>query len=184
MLLVLGIVAFAAADAAIKGHHGGTRNAIGNVSATWALVPFLAAAFVRRPRVILAGAVVGALSTALALGAYAVARASLSSGGERHGAPTIDMFGNRWLLLGLVGGAALGVVGAHLAARTRWTLVVAVSASLLVMEPVARLLWALSRHEHAGTLLPSPTVWAVEIACGCLLVAAYPLVKGLPSTSN
>ena len=170
VLLLLGIIAFAAADAAVKGHHGGTRNAIGNVSATWALVPFLAAAVLRSRRVILTGAIVGALSTALALGAYALVRTGLCAGARKswrtHDGHVRQSLAAPWSCRR----RRTRRSGAYLAAGKHWNVVVAVSASLLVMEPLARLVWAFTRHEGAGTLLPSPTVWAVEIVCGCLVV--------------
>jgi Family of unknown function (DUF6518) len=73
VLLLLVICAFGTVDAIVKGHHGGARNAIGNASAPWVLIPFLSAVFLK-PRLYL-GALVGAASTAAALGSYLIARA-------------------------------------------------------------------------------------------------------------
>jgi hypothetical protein len=172
-LLLLGTLAFAATDAVVKGQHGGARNAVGDISATWALLPFLAGALTTSRRVFVRGAVVGATSTLIALAAYALVRAGLSSGvGSHHLAPLASL-GNRWLLLGLFGGAALGAIGAHLASRRRWSIVAGVAGSLLVLEPLTRIVWALSRGESPRLLLPSPVVWAVEIGCGCLIVLGY-----------
>jgi hypothetical protein len=175
--VVVGVVVFAIADAIIKGHQGGTRNAVGDISATWALVPFLAGAWLVSYRATLWGAIVGASSTAMALGVYTLARGSLYGGDGGHHALGTAVLANRWLLLGVAGGAVLGVVGAHLAARGAWTTVVAFAGSLLITEPVARMLWGLSRGEGPRTLLPSPAVWAVEIGCGCLIVATFLLLK-------
>jgi hypothetical protein len=172
-LILIGTLAFAATDAVVKGHHGGARNAVGDISATWALLPFLTGALTASRRVFLRGAVVGATSTLIALGAYALVRASLSSGlGSRH-LGLLASLGNRWLLLGLFGGAALGAAGARLASRRRWGIVAGVAGSLLVLEPLTRIVWALSRGESPRLLLPSPVVWAVEIGCGCLIALGY-----------
>jgi hypothetical protein len=168
-LAVLGVVAFTAADALIKGHHGGTRNAVGDISATWALLPFLAGTPVTSRRVALSGVVAGASSTVFALATYAFVRASLySHGASHHALPA--MLGNRWLLLGVGGGAVLGLLGARLASRRRWNIVAAISASLLVAEPLARIVWASCRGESPRALLPSSSVWAIEVGCGCLIV--------------
>jgi hypothetical protein len=74
---------------------------------------------------------------------------------------------NRWLLLGVVGGAALGAAGSRLALRRQWMVVALVVGSALVMEPVARIIWALAKGEPARTLIPTPVVWSVEIMVGC-----------------
>jgi hypothetical protein len=108
--ILLGVCVFAAVDAIVKGHHGGMRNAVGNVSAPWALLPFLAGAGAR-PRRRRAGALVGALSTVAALACYSVVRSGAFGTGGRHGgvgSMLIAATGNRWFLLGAVGGAALG----------------------------------------------------------------------------
>jgi hypothetical protein len=178
-LVVCATLAFAATDAVVKGHSGGTRKAVGNISATWALLPFLAGALLAAHRTAVIGATVGAVSTVLALGTYALVRANPFSGTGSHHVAGIADLGNRWLLLGLLGGAVLGVIGASLAARHRWNVVAGVTGLLLAMEPVARILWALGRGEGPRTLLPSPTVWAVEVGCGCLIVLGYALTSVL-----
>ena len=38
--------------------------------------------------------------------------------------------------------------------------------SVLLMEPIARIIWAVAKDEPARTLVPSPTVWAIEVAVG------------------
>jgi Family of unknown function (DUF6518) len=182
-LAVLGVVAFAATDAVIKGHHGGTRNAVGDISATWVLLPFLAGTLFASRRGAFSAAIVGASSTVLALIVYAMMRAILypHAGGD-HGVPAI--LGNRWLLMGLGGGAVLGIVGARLATGRHWNVVAAVSASLLVLEPLARMLWALNRGENVRALLPSPSVWATEVGCGCLIVLVFVLARAITSRTQ
>jgi hypothetical protein len=170
LLSLLAICAFAAIDAVIKGHHGGTRNAIGNVSAPWALIPFLSAAFVR-PRRLAFGGLVGAGSAIAALACYSLVRPenALAMGSEPRGISSllVGSLGNRWLLLGALCGAVLGIVGSWLAKKKQWGLVTAVVTSLLVLEPGLRITWAIAKGEGARTMVPSPAVWVVEVLSGC-----------------
>ena len=177
VVLLVAICAFAAVDAIVKGHHGGTRNAVGNISAPWALLPFLSAASVmpRRPSI---GAVVGAISTVAALACYSLVRMAVSAQSGPHGdagSALAAAAGNRWFLLGAIGGGALGAMGAWLAARQRWAVVVAVVAGLLALEPAARVLWAIAQGDPARTLVPSPVVWTLEVFCGCAAAIAFSL---------
>jgi hypothetical protein len=38
-----------------------------------------------------------------------------------------------------------------------------------VIEPVARIIWAIVKGEAAQTLVPSPAVWTAEVICGCVV---------------
>jgi hypothetical protein len=80
----------------------------------------------------------------------------------------ISSLENRWFLLGVVGSAALGAVGARLAVHRQWAVMAAVVAAALAMEPAARIVYALTNDEPAGTLVPSPVIWTTEVLCGCL----------------
>jgi len=175
LILFVVICAFAAVAAVVKGHHGGVRNAIGNLSAPWVLVPFLAGAFVL-PRRLALGALVGTASTAAALACYSFVRAA-GGGSGRASFDLIAASGNRWLLIGVIGGVGLGATGSWLAARGRWTVVTAVVAGLLVLEPVARMFWAITRGYPVGTFVPSPVVWSVEILCGCASVIGFHVLR-------
>ncbi len=179
LLLFVVICGFAAVDAVAKGNHGGVRNAIGSVSAPWALIPFLAGAFVL-PRRLALGAFVGAASTAAALSCYSVVRVVGFDASGQNGRSSFDLVtaaGNRWLLFGLIGGVALGAAGAWLAARQSWGLVIAVVASLLVLEPMARMLLAMTRGDAVTTFVPNPIVWSVEVSCGCALAVGFRLLR-------
>ncbi|MGO8861006.1 MAG: hypothetical protein ACLQRH_09600 [Acidimicrobiales bacterium] len=61
----------------------------------------------------------------------------------------------------------MGTAGSWLAARRWWAAANAVVASLLVLEPIARVPWAVKRGETVRTFVPDPVVWSVEIFCGC-----------------
>jgi hypothetical protein len=177
LVLILAVVcAFAAVDAIVKGHHGGTRNAVGNLSAPWALIPLLTSAFAL-PRRRFTGAAVGAASTVVALACYSLVRmGAFGEGGSRgFGSFVASAAGNRWFLFGAIGGAMVGATAAWLAAEGRWGIVIAMVASLLVLEPAARVLWAIVKGEAAHTLVPTPAVWAVEILCGCAVALGFRL---------
>jgi hypothetical protein len=179
LLVFIVVCAFAAVDAVVKGHHGGARNAIGNVSAPWALIPFLAGAFVL-PRRLALGAFVGAVSTVAALTCYSFVRAVGFDAGGRSGRTTFDLgaaAGNRWFLFGIIGGIALAAAGSWLAARRWWAVVDAVVVSLLVLEPIARILWAVTRGEAVRTFVPNPVVWSAEIFCGCAAAVGFHVLR-------
>ena len=106
LILFVVICAFAAVAAVVKGHHGGVRNAIGNLSAPWVFVPFLAGAFVL-PRRLALGALVGTASTAAALACYSFVRAAGGGSGTRQlrpdrseREPMVAHRSNRWRRVG------------------------------------------------------------------------------------
>ncbi|MGO9660500.1 MAG: DUF6518 family protein [Acidimicrobiales bacterium] len=168
LLLLCGSCAFGVLDALVKGHHGGVRNAIGNVSAPWAIMPLLAAALVI-PRRAVSGAVAGAVASVATLASFSLVRAGgLDMAG---GGGLVVALGNRWFISGLVGGLVLGAGAGWLVARERWAPLIAITAALLMLEPAARLVWAATKKEPLGTYVPDPVVWALEIAGGCALAA-------------
>jgi hypothetical protein len=48
---------------------------------------------------------------------------------------------------------------------------VAIIAGLMMLEPVARLVWAATKNNPLGTYVPDPVVWVLEIVGGCALAA-------------
>jgi MFS family permease len=178
LLLFVVASAFGVIDAKVKGHHGNVRNAIGNVSAPWASLPMLAGAFVL-PRRLRAGGLAGPAVSVAALASYSLVRAGGLHLGGQGGA--VSVAENRWFLAGLLGGVVLGVVGSWFAARIGWRLLMTMVASLLVLEPAARVLWAITKGDPARTLVPNPAVWLVEILCGCvLLIVGFCYRRGSP----
>ena len=47
--------------------------------------------------------------------------------------------------------------------------------SVLVMEPIARIVWALAKEEPARTLVPIPAVWSIEVVLGFAVLFAVVL---------
>src|SRR6476661_797641 len=71
--VLLAAVAFGVLVAALKGQDAGVRDTLGNLSAPWVLVPFLAGARFTRVR---SGALAGAAATLAALLGFYVAEAA------------------------------------------------------------------------------------------------------------
>jgi hypothetical protein len=164
------------ADAAMKGHHGGTRDAIGNVSAPWLILPLLAGAIVapRRPAI---GALVGMVSVLLALaGFYVIGGQMLGLGigphSIRHPVTVASALGSRWLQSGTVAGLGLGAIGAWLAGRRSFNALGWSVAALLVFEPAARGVYLAVRGPGLTALRADPGIWLCEVAVGVALTAA------------
>ena len=169
-------VAFGITIAWIKGNGSGIRDAIGNVSALWLLLPFAAGALTtsRRPG---AGAVVGAvvvaaagLSTTLAaLTGFYFAESFVLDLGSHPWLTDLSLtmgavvyYGER----GLVTGPVFGALG-YLWGRHGSRLAAVLLAAVFVLEPVAW--WLYSRRIGGGAAYPVPgypAVWLTEMALG------------------
>jgi hypothetical protein len=169
LFLLVGAVAFGIVDAIVKGHYGGTRNAIGDISAPWAILPLLAGAVVV-PRRAFVGAVTGAGASIAALASYSLVRAG-GHGVAGH-AGLVAATANRWFLAGVIGGAGVGASGAWPATQKRWALLTSSAASLFVLEPAIRMFWAVVKGDQLQMLTPNPLVCAAEVLCGGALAIA------------
>jgi hypothetical protein len=179
-LVVVGVVAvsFGVLMSALKGNGGGIRDQIGNLSAPWLLLPFLASAYASRGR-ILRGALVGVAVSMLALCGFYVANSLVLQLGPH---PWIDDLrlavsgGRRWFVLAFLSGPTLGAIGS-LWRRTGANLVALLTFALLVAEPLAD--WVLQGGAAPGWVTGlQPIVWVGESAVGviaCVAVLARPL---------
>jgi hypothetical protein len=160
VLTLLVALAFGLVDAALKGHHGGLRDAVGNVSAPWLMLPLVAGAFITRGRP-LVGALAGIASVLTALIAfYLVGQHILSLGVGGHSTRRALSLGaavtNRWFESGMIAGLGFGAVGAWLAGRDLLGMVAAALAALLVFEPAAHVAYmAALGVEGAGSAIVS-----------------------------
>jgi hypothetical protein len=166
---VLGLAAaFGVASAVIKGNGGGLRDAIGNVSAVWLLLPYLAGAAggARRPA---SAALAGLAATLVALGGFYFAESfvlnlgphpwltdlALTMGTVRHYAE-----------FALLSGPIFGALGYEW--RRRSSLAAAgLLAAAFVLEPAAW--WLYGREVGGGAAYPVPgypALWLGEIAVG------------------
>jgi hypothetical protein len=180
-LILVGVsaVAFGVLMSALKGNGAGIRDQIGNLSAPWLLVPFLASALSSRGRLV-RGAIVGVAASMLALCGFYVANSLVLQLGPH---PWIDDLrlavsgGRRWFVLALLSGPVFGVVGS-LWRRSGARVLALLTFALLVAEPLAD--WVLQGGAAPGFWVSSlqPIVWVGESAVGvlaCLAVLARPV---------
>ncbi len=175
-LLVATCVVFGIVMAWIKGNGPGLSDAVGNISALWLLVPFLAGAAASSRRLIL-GALYGLTATLAALTGFYFAESFVLDLG-RHSwltdlsltMGTVVYYAER----GLVTGPVFGALG--LWWRQRHSAVAAIlMAAVFVLEPLAWWLYGLRIGGGAAYPVPGyPALWLSEIAVG---VAGFLLLR-------
>jgi Family of unknown function (DUF6518) len=162
--MVLAAAAFGVAVSAIKGNGGGLRDAIGNVSAPWLWLAFLAGAYAGGERVVRA-AIVGTAATTVALLGFYVSNSFVLDLGPH---PWVDDLrlavdgGRHFFLLGVLSGPAFGALGGWWE-RSGPRLVIALVASLAVIEPLA---WLLYEPSSGGIYSGYRSVWIGEVVLG------------------
>jgi hypothetical protein len=168
-LLVAGL-AFGVLVAVVKGQDPGVRDALGNTSAPWAALPFLAGMQCNSVR---RGALLGIATTLAAfLGFYLAEAAILDLGPHpwyvdlRLTMGTVNVY-EKW---GLVSGSLYGALGALWATRRLVAAPVAVGLAF-VAEPL--IVWLLQRAGvwGGGGLLDYPGVWIAEVLVGMGCIA-------------
>ena len=176
--IVVLAVAFGMALAWLKGNGGGLRDAVGNVSAVWLLLPFLAGAAAGSRR-LPAGAVAGLAATLAALVGFYVAESFVLDLGP-HPWPTdlsLTMAAIRRYAEGaLLTGPVFGALGFWW--RQRRSLAAAgLLAAAFVFEPAAW--WLYGQHIGGGAAYPVPgypALWLTEVAVG---VAGFALLAAV-----
>ncbi len=162
-------VAFGATMSVVKGNGSGVRDAVGNVSAPWVLLPFFAGAFAGR-RSVGRAAVVGCAVSLAALAGFYVANAFVLDFGPHpwlHDLRLAVLSGRLYFEYGVVSGPLFGALGGWWQ-RRRATLVGVLVTALLLFEPLAWLAYAHAHHMPASTLayFANPVVWGLEVAAG------------------
>ena len=170
--------AFGMAAAWIKGNDIGLRDAIGNVSAVWLLLPFLAGATAGCRRV-LAGALCGLAATLAGLAGFYFAESFVLDLGRHPWLTdlsltmgTVVYYGERALVTGPIFGA-LGFCW-H---QRRSLAAAGVLAASFVLEPAAW--WLYGVHIGGGAAYPVPdypALWLGEIAIG---IAGFALLRAM-----
>jgi len=163
-IAALGALAFGVAMSVLKGNGGGVRDAIGNLSAPWLLLPFIAGAAAGARRVGRA-ALVGALVSFVALGGFYLANSFVLHLGPHPWLVDVRLAvrgGRLWFARAVFSGPIFGALGGWWQ-QTGSTWLGVLVAGLLVCEPFAWL--AYTRVQH--TIYTSDTVvWAIEVAVG------------------
>ena len=155
--------------AAIKGQGTGVRDALGNVSAPWLLLPFLAAATADRRRLFL-GAATGTAASLVALIAFYSAESRLLDLGAHPWLVDLKLAviaGQIYLTAALISGPIFGALGA-VWNRRRSPFVGLTVGGTFVLEPVA--VWLVQHSQgsvaSSGLLTQYPWMWGGEIVLG------------------
>lgn len=169
-LLVLAAIAFGALVAVIKGQDVGVRNALGNTSAPWVVVPFLAGTLYSRAW---HAALVGVATTLAAFFGFYLAEAAVLDLGEHPWYVDLKLTlgsGHIYETWGAPVGLVYGVLGWLWASRSSVPAAIAVGLAF-VSEPL--IVFALMRADvwGGGGLLDYPWLWATEVAIGLGAIA-------------
>ena len=168
-VLLLAAVAFGVLVAVIKGQDTGVRDALGNTSAPWIVLPFIAGTCFSRPRfAALAGLGVTLVSL---LGFYVAEAAVLDLGPHpwwvdlRLTAGSVNIY-EKW---GIFSGLLYGTLGWRWAYRSKAAAAAAVGLAFAA-EPLIVLLVRRAGVWY-GLLLDYPWVWMAEVLLGVAGIA-------------
>jgi hypothetical protein len=158
-VLVVAAFGFGVTVSVIKGNGSGIRDAIGNTSAPWLMLPFVAVLYWR---------------TQSALSGFYIANSFVLDLGPHTWLQDLSLTvhaGEMFFALAVVSGPFFGALGA-LWHRTRSTAMAVLVAALFVFEPLASWLYGfIGPNGRVGV----PVVWFGELAvglCACAALAA------------
>jgi hypothetical protein len=169
-LLLLAGIGFGVLVAAVKGQDTGVRDALGNTSAPWVVVPFLAGT--RYPRVWQA-ALVGVATTLAAFFGFYLAEAAILDLGEHPWYTDLKLTlgsGRIYETWGLLSGSIYGALGGMWASRSSVAAPIAVGLAF-ICEPVIVLLLVRAGIWGGGGLFEHPWMWITEVLIGLGAVA-------------
>jgi hypothetical protein len=164
--LLLAGIAFGVLVAVIKGQDAGVRNALGNTSAPWVLVPFLAGTRYSR---VWHAALVGLATTLAAFFGFYLAEAAILDLGPHPWYTDLKLrlgSGRVYEMWGLASGAIYGALGGMWASR--WLLAAPIAVGLaFICEPlIVLLLGRAGIWGDGGLLLEHPWMWIAEVLIG------------------
>jgi hypothetical protein len=169
--LLLVAVAFGVIVAVIKGQDSGARDALGNTSAVWVVVPFLAGTRYMR---IWQSTLVGLATTLAAFFAFYLAEAAILDLGTHSWATRLSLTlgsGHFYEAWGLISGSVYGALGGIWKSRSVVAAPIAVGLAF-VCEPLIVLLLARAGvWGGSGGLLDYPSIWASEVLVGLVGIA-------------
>jgi len=168
-LLLAGIV-FGALVAVIKGQEAGVRDALGNTSAPWMLVPFLAGT---RYRTVWKAALVGLATTLAAFFGFHVAEAAILDLGPHPWYTDLQLTlgsGRLYEKWGLLSGTAYGALGGIWVSRRLVIAPIAVGLAF-IFEPLVVFLLTRTEVWGGGEFLRYRWLWVAEILSGLAAIA-------------
>jgi len=164
-LLLLAGIAFGVLVAVIKGQDSGVRDTLGNTSAPWVLVPFLAGT--RFSRVWYA-ALVGVATTLAAFFGFYLAEAAILDLGPHPWYIDLRLTlgsGHLFEAWGLLSGSIYGALGGMWASRSLVAAPVAVGLAF-ICEPLIVLILVRAGIWGGGGLFQHPSIWITEVLIG------------------
>ena len=182
IVVLLAALVFGAVAALLKGQGSGVNQVLGNMSAPWLMVAFLAGTRSRSLRV---GGALGLAATLMALSGFYLAFALSADLGD-HGLAgdlylTLSGYNSRYFLAGLVSGPALGAIGAWWNVRRSAPASVGIGL-LLLCEPLAIALISnvgLLARLAGGWAESDPRPYVGEFVLGLAVLAAGYLIRQL-----
>jgi hypothetical protein len=176
--LLLAGLAFGVLVAVVKGQDDDARNALGNMSAPWVALPFIAGMAYRRA---FHGALAGVAVTVAAFVGFYVAEAAVLDLGPHPWYVDLKLTAgtvNVYEQFGLLSGSLYGALGSLWASR-RLVLAAAAVGFAFVAEPlIVLVLWRQGIWGGPG-LLHYPGLWVGEVIVGLALAVAVYARAGL-----
>jgi hypothetical protein len=163
--LLLAGLGFGLLVAVVKGQDPGVRDALGNTSAPWVLVPFLAGTRYSKVR---SGALAGLATTLTAFFAFYLAEAAILDLGPHPWYVDLRLTlgsGHVYEAWGLLSGSVYGALGSVWTARSLVAAPIAVGLAF-VCEPLIVLLLSHAGIWGGGGLLQHRWLWIAEVLIG------------------
>jgi Family of unknown function (DUF6518) len=168
--LLLAGIAFGVLVAAIKGQNAGVRDTLGNTSAPWVLVPFLAGTRYSR---VWCAALVGVATTVAAFFGFYLAEAAILDLGAHPWYTDLRLTlgsGHLYETWGLLSGSIFGALGGVWASRSLVAAPIAVGLAF-ICEPLIVLILVRAGIWGGGGLLQQPSIWITEVLVGLVGIA-------------
>jgi hypothetical protein len=164
LIVLFSAALFGVVVSVVKGNGGGIRDAIGNTSAPWLMLPFVAAV-VAGGRHAARAALVGTAASFSALAGFYVANSFVLDLGPHswlHDLSLTVQSGRMFFALAVISGPLFGALGGWWN-RTHSTRLAVLVAALLVAEPLASFEYGSMRHSAYGS---AAVVGASEFVLG------------------